>query len=104
MEPLRKLRNSLYDVWNSSIATTLKLKGPSQPMCIARRDPISGYFLCHRNSDLTRLKKKAYLSVDFVHHLSNVLKVFSVKVFIGRKSSILSRMFRDWYCVERHIP
>ena len=33
-------------------------------MCIARRDTISGHFVCHRNSDLTRLKKKAYLSVD----------------------------------------
>ena len=47
-------------------------------MCIARRDTISGYFLCHRNSELTRLKEKAYLSVDFVY-LSNVLKVFSIK-------------------------
>ena len=53
-------------------------KGPSQPMCIARRDTISGHFLCHRNSDLTRLKEKAYLSVDFVY-LSIVLKVFSIK-------------------------
>ena len=48
-------------------------------MCIARRDTISGHFLCHRNSDLTRLKEKAYLSVNFVY-LSNVsVKVFSVK-------------------------
>ena len=36
------------------------------------------HFLCHRNSDLTRPKEKAYLSVDFVY-LSNVLKVFSIK-------------------------
>ena len=78
-------------------------------MCIARRDTISGHFRrldfqpfegvrfsdpppnktvgnqayhfqCHRNSDLTRLKEKAYLSVDFVY-LSNVLKVFSIKCF-----------------------
>ena len=54
------------------------LKGPSQPMCIARRDTISGHFLCNRNSDLTKLKGKAFLSVDFVY-LSNVLKVFSIK-------------------------
>ena len=47
-------------------------------MCIALRDTISGHFLCHRNSDLMRLRKKAYLSVDFVY-LSNVLKVFSIK-------------------------
>ena len=47
-------------------------------MCIARRDTISDHFLCHRNSDLTRLKEKAYLSVSFVY-LSNVLKVFSIK-------------------------
>ena len=54
------------------------LKCPSQPMCIARRDTISGHFLCHRNSDLTTLKEKAYLSVDFVY-LSHALKVFSIK-------------------------
>ena len=47
-------------------------------MCIARRDTISSHFLCHRNSGLTRLKEKAYLSVDFVY-LSNILKVFSIK-------------------------
>ena len=56
----------------------MNLKGPSQPVCIARRDTISGHFPCHRNSDLTRLKEKAYLSVDFVY-LSNVLKLFSIK-------------------------
>ena len=54
----------------------MNLKGPSQPMCIARRDTISGHFLCHRNSDVT--KEKAYLSADFVY-LSNVLKLFSIK-------------------------
>ena len=54
------------------------LRGPSQPVCIARQDTNSGYFLCHRNSDLTRLKEKAYLSVNFAY-ISNVLKVFSVK-------------------------
>ena len=54
------------------------LKGPSQAMCIARRDTISGHFLCHGNSDPTRLKERAYLSVDFVY-LPNVLKVFSIK-------------------------
>ena len=41
------------------------LKGPSQPMCIARQDTIGGHFLFHRNSDLTRLKEKAYLSGQF---------------------------------------
>ena len=56
----------------------MNLKGPSQPMCIARQDTISGHFLCHRNSDLTRLKEKAYLLVDFVY-LSNVLKLFIIK-------------------------
>ena len=47
-------------------------------MCIAHRDTISGHFLCHRNLYLTRLKEKAYLSVDFVY-LSNVLKLFSIE-------------------------
>ena len=48
---------------------------------------ISGHFLCHRNSDLTRFKEKAYLSdlsVDFVY-LSNVLKVFSIKCLSEEK-------------------
>ena len=49
-------------------------------MCIAHRDTISGPFLCHRNSDLTRLMGKAYLSVDFFY-LLNVLKVFSIQCF-----------------------
>ena len=54
------------------------LKTLSQPMCVGAEIPISGHFLCHRNSDLTKLKGKAYSSVDFVY-LSNVLKVFSSK-------------------------
>ena len=55
----------------------IQLKGPPQSMCIAHRDTISGHFQCHRNSDLTRLKEKAYLSAGFVY-LSNVLKLFSI--------------------------
>ena len=73
----------------------ITLKGPSQLMCIARRDTISGHFLCHRNSDLTRLEEKACLSVDFVF-LSNVLKVFSIKCLSEENIAVSSsRMFRD---------
>ena len=65
-------------------------------MCIARRDTISGHFLCHRNSNLTRLKEKAYLSVGFVY-LSNVLKLFSIIYYCIylKLFSVPSRMFRD---------
>ena len=64
--------------FESFIVDVFILKGPSQPVCIARRDTIVGHFLCHRNSGLTRLKEKAYLSVDFVY-FSNVFKVFSIE-------------------------
>ena len=67
-----------FSAWTSQRLLGRCLKGPSQPMCIARRDTISGHFLCYRNSDFTRLKEKAYLSVDFVY-LSNVSKLFSIK-------------------------
>ena len=82
-------------------------------MCIARRDTISGHFLCHRNSDLTRLKEKAYLSVDFVY-LSNVLKVFCIKCLSEENRAcsvecfVINKLYifaiYGCYCVERHIP
>ena len=89
MGELRNFYQDLYENKDADISAndlhsfTQNLKGPSQPMCNARRDTISGHFLCHRNSDLTRLKEKAYLSVDFVY-LSNVLKVFSISVYLKK--------------------
>ena len=44
----------------------------------APRYLLAAIFCATKNSDLTRLKEKAYLSVDFVY-LSNVLKVLSIK-------------------------
>ena len=37
-----------------------------------------GHFLCHKDSDLARLKEKSYFSVDFVYPLSD-LRGFGIK-------------------------
>ena len=71
--------NSSLRCFRTAALSMITLKGPSQPMCIARRDTISGHFLCQRNSDLTRLEEKACLSVDFVF-LSIVLKYLVLSV------------------------
>ena len=55
-----------------------QLRVPLNQCALRAEIPISGHFLCHRNSDLARLKVKAYLSADFVYP-SSVWNGFSIK-------------------------